>query len=41
MEAMKGKYLTLVEPGNIADKFSVTVLNGQVTIHLYTSFHFV
>ena len=30
---MQAKYLTLIEPGNIADKFSVAVLNAEVIIH--------
>ena len=30
---MQGNYLTPLEPENIADKFSVGVLYGQVIIH--------
>ena len=37
---MQVKYLTLIEPENIADKFSVTVLNGQVIIYLHHSILF-
>ena len=32
---MQAKYLTPIEPENIAEKFSVAVLNGQVIIQLH------
>ena len=37
---MQMKYLTIIEPENIADWSSVAVLNGQVFIHLHQSILF-